>query len=171
MRRAVELAMESERAGNLPVGALVVLDGEIVGEGRSELLRPTYHPGRHAEIMALRDVDERLWPRAAEMSCYTTLEPCVMCAGTLLLHGVGRVVFGAVDPLGGASCLLDHLPPYYEAGGVYRWEGPVSPEECDPLYQRTDRAFSELPVGRRRWRQDGPPTRRCTSGRARDDLA
>jgi tRNA(adenine34) deaminase len=154
LRRAVELALASERAGNLPVGALVVLDNQIVGEGRSELLQPTYHPGRHAEIMALRAVDERLWSRAAEMTCYTTLEPCVMCAGTLLLHGVGRVVFGAVDPFGGASFILGHLPPYYEDGGVYRWEGPLLPGECDPLYKRTDQVFSELPVGRGRWRNE-----------------
>ncbi len=150
MRRAVELALESEREGNLPVGALVTLDGEIVGEGRSSIRKPRYHPGRHAEIMALRDVDESLWPRAAEMTCYSTLEPCVMCAGTLLLHGVGRVVFGAIDPLGGASCILDHLPEYYRDGGVYRWEGPILSAVCDPLYERTDRAFSELPVGRKR---------------------
>ena len=148
MRRAVELALASERQGNLPVGALIVIDGESIGEGGSALLRPTYHPGRHAEIMALRAVADEHWHRAAEMTCYTTLEPCMMCAGTLLLHGVGRVVFGSVDPLGGASCLLGHLPPYYADGGVYEWHGPILPAVCDPLYQRTNRVFSTLPVGR-----------------------
>jgi tRNA(adenine34) deaminase len=150
MRRAVELALESEREGNLPVGALVVLDGQLIGQGHSAIVRPTYHPGRHAEIMALREVDDPLWPRAAEMTCYSTLEPCVMCAGTLLLHGVGRVVFGAIDRLGGASCILKHLPAYYADGGVYQWDGPILPDVCDPLYERTDRAFSKLPVGRMR---------------------
>lgn len=154
MKRAINLALSSERAGNIPVGAIVVLGDEIVGEGKSEVLAPTYHPGKHAEIMALRSVPDELWPRAREMTCYTTLEPCVMCAGTLLLHGVGRVVFGANDELGGASSILDSLPPYYDAGGVYTWEGPLLPQICDPLYRRADEIFSELPVGRASWEPD-----------------
>ena len=151
MRRAIELALESEREGNIPVGAVITLDGEIIGEGHSAVLQPEYHPGRHAEVMALRDVDNELWPRAGEMTCYSTLEPCVMCAGTLLLHGIGRVVFGAVDRDGGAGCVLDALPPYYDDGGVYEWEGPLMPRECDPLYERTDEIFESLPVGRSQW--------------------
>ena len=151
MHRAIELALASEQEGNLPVGAVITLDGDIIGRGYSAVVEPTYTPGRHAEIMALEDVDDALWPRAGEMTCYTTLEPCVMCAGTLLLHGIGRVVFGAVDQLGGAGCILDHLPPYYDEGGVYSWEGPLLPDECDPLYRRVDAAFEALPVGRSRW--------------------
>lgn len=148
MERAVALALAAERDGNLPIGALIVLEGEVIGEGRSELLRPQYNPGRHAEIGALRSVDEQLWPRAREMTCYTTLEPCVMCFGTLLLHGVGRVVFGAYDRLGGGGVLLDHLPPYYESAPVFAWEGPLMPEECDPLYVRADELFAGLVPGR-----------------------
>ena len=74
------------------------------------------------------------------MTCYTTLEPCVMCFGALLLHGVGRIVFGARDPQGGSSVLLEHLPPYY-AGPEWRpvIEGPVAQDECEPLF---DRAYS-----------------------------
>lgn len=154
MQRAIELALASEREGNLPVGAVVTLDGEAVGEGYSAVLEPEYNPGRHAEVVALRDVDNELWPRAGEMTCYTTLEPCVMCAGTLLLHGIGRVVFGARDRLGGAECILDHLPPYYDEGGVYDWEGPLLPDECDPLYERAHEAFEQLPVGRSQWRDE-----------------
>ena len=82
------------------------------------------------------------------MTCYTTLEPCVMCFGALLLHGVGRVVFGAYDTLGGAGTLLQHLPPYYEDARVFEWEGPLMPEVCDPLYARADELFADLPVGR-----------------------
>lgn len=156
MKRAVELAEEAEREGNVPVAALIVLDGEVVGEGKSALLQPHYHPGRHAEVEALRSVDPTLWDRARDMTCYSTLEPCVMCAGTLLLHGVGRVVFGAVDRLGGASCILGHLPPYYDEGGVYDWDGPAMPEVCDPLYERADAIFAELPVGRATWEEPKP---------------
>jgi tRNA(adenine34) deaminase len=160
MDRAIMLALDSEREGNLPVGAVITLDNEIISEGHSAVLEPTYHPGRHAEIMALRGVDDSLWPRARQMTCYSTLEPCVMCAGALLLHGVGRVVFGARDTLGGAGCILDHLPAYYDEGGVYEWEGPLMQKACEPLYRRADAAFAKLPVGREQWRKtdDGPNT-------------
>lgn len=156
MRQAIALAEESEREGNVPVGAVLVLDGEIVGRGRSRLIVPQYDPGRHAEVEAIRSVDTALWERASEMTCYSTLEPCVMCAGTLLLHGVGRVVFGANDKLGGASSILGHLPAYYDEGGVYDWEGPLMPGQCDELYRRADAIFADLPVGRKRWEKPKP---------------
>ena len=148
MERAVEVALESERAGNLPIGALFVLDDELVAHGASSVLVPVYDPGAHAEMVAIREVDKTLWPRAREMTCYTTLEPCLMCFGAMLLHGVGRVVFGGRDVLGGAGYLLAHLPPYYESGGVFAWEGPIMAETCDPLYSRADVVFAALPVGR-----------------------
>ncbi|MGM0556969.1 MAG: nucleoside deaminase [Myxococcota bacterium] len=151
MRRALEIARASEAEGNLPIGCVITLDGDVIAEGHSAVLEPNYNPGNHAEILAIRHVDEALWPRAGEMTCYTTLEPCVMCAGTLLLHGFGRVVFGAHDVQGGAGETLDHLPPYYDEGGVYAWEGPLMPEQCDPLYRRADRAFADLPVGKNQW--------------------
>ena len=169
MRRAIDIALESEEEGNLPIGCVVVLDGEIVGQGHSAVVEPEYTPGRHAEIVALDDVDDELWPRAAEMTCYTTLEPCVMCAGTLLLHGVGRVVFGAYDTLGGAGCILDHLPPYYDEGGVYDWEGPLMAEVCDPLYERADAAFEDLPVGKGQW-ESSDESRRDVADRCRQKL-
>ena len=148
MNRAIRLARASEEEGNLPVGAVIVLDGRVIGEGYSAVVEPTYDPGRHAEIEALDDVETELWPRASEMTCYTTLEPCVMCAGTLLLHGIGRVVFGARDELGGAGKTLDHLPPFYDEAEVFDWEGPLMPTVCRPLAERTLAAFDELPVGR-----------------------
>ncbi len=149
MRRAVGLALEAEARGNLPVGAVVVLDGEVVAEAVNAVLSPAYHPGQHAEIEALRRVPVELWPRAREMTVFTTLEPCVMCAGALLLHGVGRVVFGALDAPGGAGHLLEGLPAYYEGGaGVPRWDGPLLPEVCDALHRRVLERFDALPCGR-----------------------
>lgn len=149
--RAVELALDNEARGGLPVGAVVALDGRIVGEGASAVPGPPYHPGRHAEINALAAVPVELWPRAAEMSVVSTLEPCVMCFGACLLHGIGRVVFGAEDTRGGARFIREHLPPYYDTpGGVGgpAWIGPVDAKRCDPLYARTDRLFAALPCGR-----------------------
>ncbi len=152
VRRAVRLALEAEAGGNLPIGAVLTLDGEVIAEAGNALLVPQYHPGRHAEMEALACVPAELWERAREMTCYTTLEPCVMCAGALLLHGVGRVVFGALDPEGGAGALLSHLPPYYAGGaGVPLWVGPVLPEVCDPLYARVNEIFDALPCGKTRF--------------------
>src|SRR5215213_6099790 len=131
LRRAVRLALEAERQGNLPIGAVITLKTEIIAEAGNALLLPHYHPGRHAEMEALRRVPADLWPMSREMTCYTTLEPCVMCAGALLLHGFGRVVFGTTDPEGGAGPLLAHLPDYYANGaGVPRWIGPRLTEIC-----------------------------------------
>ena len=154
LERVIRLALDNEADGGLPVGALVALDGRVVAEGASQVPGPPYHPGRHAEMMALSRVEVELWPRAEEMTVVTTLEPCLMCFGACLLHGIGRVVFGAHDRLGGAGFIRDSLPPYYGPWGGPRWIGPLDPERCDPLYQRTDRAFAKLPCGR-----EHPPSR------------
>src|SRR5262245_17497936 len=96
---------------------------------------------------ALRHVPIELWLRAREMSCYSTLEPCVMCFGALLLHGIGRITFGAEDKLGGASSLLSHLPEYYAGGKrVPQWVGPFASEECDDRNRRVIGKFERLPV-------------------------
>ncbi|MDT5156941.1 MAG: haloalkane dehalogenase [Acidobacteriota bacterium] len=149
MRRAIQLALEAEERGNLPVGAVVTLNGEVVAEAGNSVLVPIYDPGRHAEVEALARVPASLWPRSREMTVYTTLEPCVMCAGAALLHGLGRVVFGALDHTGGAGELLAHLPRYYEGGaGVPLWMGPLMPELCDPLLRRVLERFDALPCGK-----------------------
>ncbi|MFT7518462.1 MAG: tRNA(adenine34) deaminase [Kiritimatiellia bacterium] len=146
--RAVQLALQHEASGGLPIASVVALQGEILSEGVSDVLGPPYHPGRHAEVNALAGVPVHLWPRAADMTVVTTLEPCVMCFGTCLLHGVGRIVFGALDVRGGARFILDHLPDYYADGqGVPEWVGPLDPGRCDALYRRADRAFAGLPCG------------------------
>lgn len=151
LRRAVGLALEAERAGNVPVGAVVTLGGETIAEAGNALLVPAYDPRRHAEIEALARVPQGLWAEAGRMTCYTTLEPCVMCMGTLLLCGVGRVVFGASDAEGGAGVLLARLPVYYEGAGralVPEWVGPLLPELCEPLARRVRERFDALPCGK-----------------------
>ena len=149
LRRAIQLALEAEAGGNLPVGAVVTLGGRVVAEAGNAVLVPAYHPGRHAEQEALARVPASLWPRSREMTCYTTLEPCVMCMGALLLHGVGRVVYGARDPEGGGGLLLAHLPRYYAGGaGVPLWLGPALADVCDPLYERSRARFDALACGR-----------------------
>ncbi|HVF92197.1 MAG TPA: nucleoside deaminase [Blastocatellia bacterium] len=148
VNRAVRLATEAELQGNLPIGAVIALEGEVIAEAGNSVLSPQYHPGRHAEMEALARVPASLWPRCREMTCYTTLEPCVMCMGAILLHGIGRVVFGAADVDGGAGVMLSRLPAYYANGaGVPVWIGPVIPEVCDPLYDRVRERFDKLPCG------------------------
>lgn len=148
IERTVQLALEAEARGDVPVGSVVTLEDEIVAEGNARILSEGYQPRRHAEQEALADIPLALWPRAEQITCYTSLEPCLMCFGSLLLCGVGRVVFGATDVLGGARFVFDAMPPYYADG--YRmpaWVGPVLPEVCDVLYERVDAAFRILPCG------------------------
>jgi tRNA(adenine34) deaminase len=149
LHRAVHLALEAERFGNLPIGCVVTLDGEMIAEAGNAVLMPQYHPGRHAEMEALRLVPAELWPRSREMTCYTTLEPCLMCMGALLLHGFGRIVYGARDKAGGASAMLLNLPEYYKDGALIpTLVGPVLPEICDALYERVNAGFDSLPCGK-----------------------
>lgn len=141
MTRAVELALEAEKQGNLPVGALITLDNEIIAEGASSLLIPYFDPKGHAEMNALDKVPISLWKRSREMTCYTTLEPCCMCFGRLLLSGIGRIVFGSEDTEGGSSCLLPNLPKFYVNRHKPDMTGPLMPEICDPLFKRAFQAY------------------------------
>ena len=137
LHRAIELALLAEREGNLPVGAVITLDGEVVAEGRSAIWVPEFDATRHAEIEALRAVRADLWESSGEMTLYTTLEPCLMCFGSILLHRIGRVVFGSADNYGGIGSTLEHLPPYFqERIETTQWLGPIMPSECDLLHER-----------------------------------
>jgi len=97
MGEALELAREAEAHGEVPVGAVVVVGGEVCGRGFNSPIRKT-DPTAHAEILALREAAERLKNyRLEEATMYATLEPCVMCAGALVAARVRRLVFGARD--------------------------------------------------------------------------
>ena len=105
MRRALALAQEAVTLGEVPVGAVVVKDGAIVGEGYN-LTRTDHDPTAHAEVVAIRRAaaalgDERL----TGCDLYVTLEPCAMCAGAISHARIARLYYGASDPKGGA---VDH---------------------------------------------------------------
>lgn len=104
MRRALELAAHARDAENeVPVGAVLVLDGNIVGEGWNRNITLN-DPTAHAEIGALRDAGQRLGNhRFPGATLYVTLEPCAMCAMALVHARVARVVYGAADPKTGAA--------------------------------------------------------------------
>jgi len=134
LRHAITLARQALKAGNLPIGTVITLNDKIIAEGQNSIWHPTYRLDRHAEIVALEAVPTELWQRASNMTLYTTLEPCLMCLGAILLHRVGRVIFGSEDRHGGALCVCDHLPPAFKQR--FRpddWIGPALPQECDPL--------------------------------------
>ena len=97
MREALELARRGETAGEVPVGAVVVIGGEVVGRGWNAPIARN-DPTAHAEILALREAASALGNYRLEgATLYCTLEPCVMCAGALVAARVERVVFGARD--------------------------------------------------------------------------
>ncbi|MBT2968909.1 MAG: tRNA adenosine(34) deaminase TadA [Candidatus Thiodiazotropha sp. (ex Ctena orbiculata)] len=111
MQQALLLAERAESQGEVPVGAVVVLDNQIVGEGWNQPIG-RQDPTAHAEIVALRDAAARLGNyRLPDSTLYVTLEPCPMCAGAIVHARVARVVYGANDPKGGAAgSLFDLLP-------------------------------------------------------------
>ncbi|ATA20989.1 tRNA(adenine34) deaminase [Gibbsiella quercinecans] len=110
MRQALQLALRAQEEGEVPVGALLVLDNQVIGEGWN---RPIgrHDPTAHAEIMALRQGGAVLQNyRLLNATLYVTLEPCVMCAGAMIHSRIGRLVYGAADmKTGAAGSLLDIL--------------------------------------------------------------
>jgi tRNA(adenine34) deaminase len=110
MRRALELARNAQALGEVPVGALIVLDGAIVGEGFNCPIS-SKDPTAHAEVQALRAAAQALGNyRLPGCTLYVTLEPCVMCAGAIMHARLARLVFGASDPKTGAcGSVLDLL--------------------------------------------------------------
>lgn len=110
MRRALEQAERAGAKDEVPIGAIVVLDGELVAEAHNEP-RGLKDPTAHAEILALRRAGERLghwWLNGATL--YVTLEPCAMCAGAMVLARLDRLVYAAPDPKAGMAGSLAAIP-------------------------------------------------------------
>jgi tRNA(adenine34) deaminase len=102
MREALQLARRAAEAGEVPVGAVVALDGVVVGRGHNSPIA-THDPTSHAEIVALRDAARRLGNyRLTGATLVVTVEPCLMCVGAMVHARIGTVVFGAPEPKAGA---------------------------------------------------------------------
>lgn len=102
MRRAIELAQQGEQLGEVPVGAVIVCDDKIIGEGFNKPITSN-DPTAHAEIVALRSAAAHLQNyRLVNSVLYVTLEPCTMCVGALVHARISRLVFGTLEPKAGA---------------------------------------------------------------------
>lgn len=102
MAKALELAEQASAAGEVPVGALVVRDGIVIGEGFNQPIS-SCDPSAHAEIVALRDAANKIGNyRLTGCDLYVTIEPCTMCVGAMIHARIGRIIFGAPEPRAGA---------------------------------------------------------------------
>jgi tRNA(adenine34) deaminase len=130
MRAALALACQAESLGEVPVGAVVVKDGEIIGRGCNAPIS-RHDPSAHAEMTALREAALHLGNyRLVGCELFVTLEPCVMCVGAMFHARIARVVYGARDPKTGAAGSVLNL---FDAGQLNhhaRIEGGVLAEEC-----------------------------------------
>ena len=133
MRAALELAAEAGRRGEVPVGAVVVVDDAIVGEGFNQPIA-THDPSAHAEIVAMRDAGRRVSNyRLSDATLYVTIEPCQMCVGAMVHARIARLVFGAREPKAGAieSAMRAHEHPSLNHRMIA--VGGVLEEECRAL--------------------------------------
>ena len=135
MRRALALADRAENEGEVPIGAVLVRDGELLGEGWNSVIS-TQDPTAHAEIIALRDAARIAGNyRLPGSTLYVTLEPCTMCAGAMIHARVERLVFAAREPKAGVVCstcaMLDE-PRYNHR---VQWQEGVLAEESSQRLQ------------------------------------
>jgi tRNA(adenine34) deaminase len=135
MRQALALAVRAGESGEVPVGALVVVEGEVVGEGWNQPIA-TSDPTAHAEVVAMRAAARRVKNyRLSGATLVVTVEPCLMCVGAMVHARIGTVVFGATEPRAGAlsSAIAAHETP----GLNHRLEvvGGVLAGECRALIQ------------------------------------
>ena len=133
MRQALELAHKAESLGEVPVGAVIVKDDELIAEGWNHPIEQ-HDPSSHAEIEALRAAGTKLSNyRLPDTTLYVTLEPCVMCVGAMIHARVSRVVYGASDPktgaLGGSIDLLEVVNPNHR----FEVTSGVLGDECGEL--------------------------------------
>lgn len=135
MTRALALATEAGAQGEVPVGALVILDGEVVGEGFNQPIA-SGDPTAHAEVVAMRQAAARVKNyRLSGATLVVTVEPCLMCVGAMIHARIGTVVYGAPEPRAGAlgSAIAAHETP----GLNHRLAvvGGVRADECRALMQ------------------------------------
>jgi tRNA(adenine34) deaminase len=133
MRHALLLAQRAEQEGEVPVGAVIVRNDELLAEGWNQPV-VSHDPTAHAEVMALRaaGLAEQNY-RLLDTTLYVTLEPCVMCAGAIIHARVSRVVFGATDPRVGAAGSAFSLLGNDQFNHLVQVEGGLMADECSEM--------------------------------------
>src|SRR3954463_10022918 len=148
MHLALEEARKAEAMGEVPVGAVVVLEGQVVGRGCNRNLTDN-DPSAHAEIVALRGAGMAVGNhRLLDCELYVTIEPCAMCAGALIHARVSRLVYGAADPKAGAVSSVLQVLNHPALNHQMEVIPGVLAEECGALLQeffRSRRAKLESP--------------------------
>jgi tRNA(adenine34) deaminase len=130
MQLALELAAQAAEAGEVPVGALVVKDGEIIGRGYNAPIS-SHDPSAHAEIRAMRDAAQNIGNyRLVGCTLYVTLEPCAMCTGAIQHARIARLVYGASDPKTGACGSVVNLMEEARLNHHTEVESGVMAAEC-----------------------------------------
>lgn len=133
MQVALELARQAASADEVPVGAVVVKGGQIVGRGYNQPIG-RHDPTAHAEVMALRDAAQHLGNyRLPGCTLYVTLEPCLMCCGAILHARMARLVFGATDPKTGAAGSVMNVFSETRLNHHTEASGGVMAQECGTL--------------------------------------
>jgi len=140
MARALELARAAEAQGEVPVGAVIVRDGQIIGEGSNRPIT-AHDPTAHAEIVALRAAADAVGSyRLLETTLYVTLEPCAMCAGAMVHARVKRLVFATRDPKAGAAGSVFNIANHPALNHSIECEEGVLAGECSLLLKEFFRA-------------------------------
>ena len=133
MREAIRLAMKAESEGEVPVGAILVKDNTVIGEGSNRPIKNN-DPSAHAEILAIRDAAIKIGNyRLPGTTLYVTLEPCTMCAGAMIHARVDRLVFGAYDPRTGVIESVGQVLDQTCHNHKVSYEGGVLQNECSQL--------------------------------------
>jgi tRNA(adenine34) deaminase len=136
MRLALDLAGEAARQGEVPVGAVVVKDGRVIGQGFNRPIS-SRDPTAHAEIVALREASAAEGNyRLPGCELYVTLEPCTMCVGAMVHARIARIVYGASDPKTGACGSIMDLPALAAFNHHGAFEGGVLADESAALLRR-----------------------------------
>ena len=133
MRLALAEAQKAAAAGEIPVGAVLVKDGEVIAAAHNAR-EATHDPTAHAELLCLREAARTLgdW-RLRGCTLYVTLEPCPMCAGAMVMSQLTRCVYGAADERQGCCGSVYDLPGDAALSGVTSWQSGVMAEECGQL--------------------------------------
>ncbi len=133
MRIALDEAADAATAGEVPVGAIVVRDGEVIARAGNAMITAG-DPTAHAELVAIRSAAAATGdPRLTGCTLYVTLEPCAMCAGAMVLARVDRVVFGAWDNKAGMAGSVGDLLRHHQLNHRPEVEGGVCADECGAL--------------------------------------